>query len=108
MRLGRAVDRNLRRPHQGPIPLFLSEWTIPTDVDSEFNFHVDPGTQAAWIRAALLAVRRTTRIAVLGWIHLYDDPPSTDGQPVSHGGLLFSPAAHQSIGRRPAHSTACR
>jgi hypothetical protein len=87
-RLHRAVDRNLRRRGQRTIPLFLSEFMIPTDVDRELNFHVDPATQAAWIRAALRTVRRTSWIAALGWIHVYDDQPSPNGDPVSHSGLI--------------------
>lgn len=89
-RLHRAVDRNLRRRGHGTIPLFLSEFTLPTDVDSEFNYHVDPQTQADWIGLALRAVERTRWIAALGWIHLYDGAPAAGGGLVSHGGLLYS------------------
>ena len=89
-RLGSAVDRNLARRGQAPIPLFLSEMFIPTDVDSELNVWVDPPVQAAWIRSMLGIVRRTSRIAAFGWIHLYDDQPSPDGSRVSHGGLIFA------------------
>jgi len=91
-RLGRAVDRNLSPRRRGgrrrQIPLFLSEFTLPTDVDSEFNFHVDRQTQASWIRDALRVVRRSRRIQAFGWIHFYDDAPAPNGGLVSHGGLL--------------------
>ncbi len=70
------------------MPLFLSEFTLPTDVDSEFNFHVSPDTQAAWIRDAWRQVRRSSRIRAFGWIHFFDEAPTTDGSLVSHGGLL--------------------
>jgi hypothetical protein len=82
-RLSTIVDRNLARSRGQHIPLFLSEWTIPTAVDNEFNFHTDLGTQAAWIRAAFGIVHRWPRIYALGWVHLYDDPPGG-----SAGGLL--------------------
>jgi hypothetical protein len=79
-RLGTLVDRNLRRPGSPRLRLFLSEWTIPTSApDNEFNFYTDLGTQADWIRAAFGIVRRWSRIYALGWIHLYDDPPTTRG-----------------------------
>ena len=87
-RFARSVDRNFRRRGQPPIPLFLSEFFLPTAPDSELNVWVDPPVQAAWISAILRTVRSSSRIAALGWIHLYDDPPSSDGTPVSHGGLL--------------------
>jgi hypothetical protein len=91
-RLGPAVDRNLsprlRNGRRRAIPLFLSEFTIPTDVDREFGFHVDRNTQAGWIRYILQVVRRSSRIQGFGWIHLQDEAPRADGQPVSSGGLL--------------------
>ncbi len=88
-RLGPAVDRNLSQPgKRRRIPLYLTEYNIPTDVDSEFNFHVDRQTQASWIRAALRIVRRSSRIRALAWIHLYDEAPRPDGGLVRHTGLL--------------------
>jgi hypothetical protein len=90
LRLGRAVDRNLRRRGQPSIPLFLSEFFIPTAPDSELNVWVDPPVQADWIRAALRGVRAWNRIAAFGWIHLYDDQPNPNGERVSHSGLLYA------------------
>lgn len=78
--LGRWIDRYLRPG----MPIFLSEFTIPTAVDQEFSFYVDPPVQAQWIRDALRISRRWKRIYGLGWIHVYDDPPA------SFGGLLTS------------------
>lgn len=72
------IDRYLRPG----LPLFLSEWTIPTAPDQEFQFWVDPSVAAQWITDALQLSRRWKRIYALGWIHVYDDPP------FSSGGLL--------------------
>jgi hypothetical protein len=81
-RLAELVDSNLGRP-QNPRPrLFLSEWTIPTAPDNEFNFHVEPRLQAKWIADGLHAANQLPGIYALGWIHLYDEPP------VSAGGLI--------------------
>jgi hypothetical protein len=77
-RLARWVDRYL---HRG-LRLFLSEWTIPTAPDQEFNFYVDPPVAARWITDALRLSRRWHRIYALGWVNVYDHPP------VSNGGLL--------------------
>src|SRR5204862_7707587 len=82
-RLSRLVDRNLARSRGQHIRLFLSEFTIPTGPDSEFNFYTDLGVQASWIRAAWRIVHRWSRIYALGWIHVYDEPPGG-----SMGGLL--------------------
>jgi hypothetical protein len=87
-RLGRAIDRNLRRRGQASIPLFLSEFFVPTGPDDELDVYVDPPIQAAWVRAILRTVRKSSRIEAFGWIHFQDDPPSPDGSRVSHGGLL--------------------
>jgi hypothetical protein len=67
-RLAKLVDRYLGR-HANPHPkLFISEWTIPTKVDLEFNFYVEPLLQARWITdalrcASLVAGRASTRSA---------------------------------------------
>jgi hypothetical protein len=77
-RLARWIDRYL-----GPnIPLFLSEYTIPTAPNSSFPYWVDPSVAAKWITTALRLSRRWHRIYALGWINVYDDPP------LSTGGLL--------------------
>jgi hypothetical protein len=82
-RLAEWVDRYL---HKG-LPLFLSEWTIPTaSWDSEFNWWVEPRVAAKWITDALRLSRRWKRIYALGWIHVYDDPPYISGGLLSANG----------------------
>jgi hypothetical protein len=78
-RLAQLVDANLSRPENPQPKLFLSEWTIPTAIDREFNFFVDPRVQALWITDALRIVRQDPRVFALGWIHLYDDLPQAAG-----------------------------
>jgi hypothetical protein len=79
------VDRYL---HKG-LPLFLSEWLIPTAQDQLFNFWVDPSVAAQWVTEALRESRAWHRIYALGWSIVYDSPPTTPGGiPVSAGGLL--------------------
>jgi hypothetical protein len=81
-RLGGWIDRYL----QPGIPIFLSEFTIPTAVDQEFDFYVDPSVQASWITDALRQARSWKRIYALGWIHVYDDPPASSGGLLSAAG----------------------
>jgi hypothetical protein len=82
--LARLVDRNLKRTPKQQIRFFLSEFTLPTAVDSDFNFHVDPETQAAWIRSILRITEGWSRIYALNWIHPRDIPGGVQG------GLLYS------------------
>lgn len=79
-RLAGWVDHYLG--HGRRIPLFLSEWTIPTAPSREFPFWVDRQLQAQWIDAAFSIVDRWPQIYALGWIHLYDQ------RRVTSGGLL--------------------
>jgi hypothetical protein len=78
-RLSELVARNLGTPANPTPPLFLTEWTIPTAPDREFNYWVEPRLQAIWIRDAFDVLRRRPDIFALGWIHLYDTPPSSNG-----------------------------
>jgi hypothetical protein len=90
-RFSRQVDKNLGRPGKRRIPIFLSEFTVPTDKpDLEFNFHVTRAVQAKWIRDAFKVGRQLkSRVYGLGWIHLYDDPPDASGKTaVVQGGLI--------------------
>jgi hypothetical protein len=77
-RLAHWIDRNLRPG----LPIFLAEWTIPTNFDRQFNFAVNPATAATWVRAGLRLARGWKRIFGLGWVDVYDAPPRT------YGGLL--------------------
>jgi hypothetical protein len=81
-RLGRLVDRFLGRPGNPQPKIFVSEWTVPTADDQEFNFWVDPLVQAQWITDGLQIARQLPSIYAVSWIHLYDEPP------VSYGGLI--------------------
>jgi hypothetical protein len=83
-RLAHLVDRYLGRPRNRHPKLFISEWTVPTNVDYEFNFYVDPSVQARWIASAMRLAEGWSRLYDVGWIHLYDEPP------ISSGGLLYA------------------
>jgi hypothetical protein len=86
-RLSKLVDRYLGRPGNPHPKLFISEWTIPTSVELEFDFYVDPPLQARWITDGLRIATGTPSIYAVGWIHLYDEPP------VSYGGLIQADGA---------------
>jgi hypothetical protein len=80
------VQRRLGRPRHKRVRLFLSEFTMPTAPDREFNVWVPPGVQARWITKAF-RIAHTVGAEGLGWIHLRDEPPQGDAATVN-GGLL--------------------
>ncbi|MHB1468218.1 MAG: hypothetical protein ACYCU0_04845 [Solirubrobacteraceae bacterium] len=81
-RLSKLVDRYLGRPGNPDPKLFISEWTVPTKVDLEFDFYVEPLVQAQWIADGLRVASELPSVYAVGWIHLYDEPPE------SYGGLI--------------------
>jgi hypothetical protein len=86
-RLSKLVDRYLGRPGNPDPKLFISEWTVPTAIDLDFNFYVDKSVQARWITDSLRIGRQLKSIYAIGWIHLYDEPPH------SLGGLIETDGA---------------
>jgi len=78
-RLSEFVAKNLGRPANPEPKLFLSEWTIPTAQDQEFNYHVEQRVQALWITDGLRIARELPSVYALGWIHLYDELPQQAG-----------------------------
>ncbi len=76
------VDRYLRKG----LPLFLSEWTIPTQEDETFNFWVDPTVAAQWVSEALREARAWHRIYALGWVNVYDNLPLIAGGLLTENG----------------------
>ena len=79
VRLHELVDENLGTPENPEPKLFLSEWTIPTARDREFNFSVEQRVQALWITDGLRIVSELPYVYALGWIHLTDELPQFAG-----------------------------
>lgn len=81
------IDRWLRRSGRNRrLPLFISEYTAPTDVPSyEFPYHVTRKLQAKWLTDGLKITKRWSRIYTLGWIGLRDAPPRDDGEETRTG-----------------------
>lgn len=100
-RLGRLVDRTIGQGRKH-IPIWISEFTIPTSPRSEFNFYVTRATQASWVTAAFRLARRSRYVAGFGWIFLKDDPPGA-AFPRASGGLISSTGQ-----RKPAFSAFSR
>jgi hypothetical protein len=89
------VDKYLSRAgvNNGKLPLFLSEYFLPTDHSNyEFNYWVSRSTAANWLSAAFQIVNSWHRIYTLGWFSLYDDPPNGLGTEVNRGLLTYKGA----------------
>jgi len=85
-RFQKVVDRAFGRQGDKPrrVPLFLSEFSVPTGLDREFNYFTTRPKQAEFIRKAF-SIARTIKVYGLGWIHLYDEGPADTG---IRGGLI--------------------
>jgi hypothetical protein len=59
------------------LPLFLSEFCVPTAADQTFNFYISPPAVAAkWVKDALVTARHAGYVSALGWVNVHDDLPS--------------------------------
>jgi hypothetical protein len=85
-RLNRVVDHFLGPPRNREPKLFLSEWTIPTAPNGDFNFYVDRAVQALWIRDAFHVAAQMPSVYALGWIPLYDALPESAGGLIEEDG----------------------
>jgi hypothetical protein len=86
------VDRYLSRAGRNPgqLPLFLSEYFLPTDHSNfEFNYWVSRATAKSWLADALKISRSWRRIYTLGWFSLYDEKPNGKGTEVNRGLLTY-------------------
>jgi hypothetical protein len=76
-RLMKALDKAFR-PKK--LPLYLSEWGVPTGFEDLDLLYVLPVGQAnKWIRAAYKIARTQRRIFTLGWVHPIDTERSSQG-----------------------------
>lgn len=70
-RFRRVLDRTLRRRR---IPIFVSEYTLPTGKSTAFDFQVDERTQARWVTDAFRTARRVKGVYGISWYLLQDNP----------------------------------
>jgi hypothetical protein len=80
--VSRAFGRRGRTTRR--VPLFLSEFSVPTALDSEFNFYTTRAKQAEFITKGF-RIARQLKVYGLGWVHLYDEGPDDIG---IRGGLI--------------------
>ncbi len=58
------------------VPLFLSEFCVPTAADQTFNFYISPPSVAAnWVKDALVTARHAGYVYALGWVNVHDQLP---------------------------------
>lgn len=86
------IDRYLSRAgvNRGKLPLFMSEYFVPTDhANVEFNYWVSKKTAAAWLTDAFEIAASWKRIYTLGWFQLEDEAPNGKGTEVNRGLLTY-------------------
>lgn len=90
--LAQYLDRYLARDgRDAKLPLFLSEYFVPTDHPNfEFNYWVSKQTAASWLSSAFSIERNWRRIYTLGWFELYDEAPNSRGNEVNRGLLTYN------------------
>jgi hypothetical protein len=82
--LGREVARAYRPLHRRP-PLWLSEYTVPSDrANHGFNFFVSREEQAKWLTAGFTAAHESRCVVALGWYSLLDES-SSNADPILSG-----------------------
>ncbi|HEX8207444.1 MAG TPA: hypothetical protein VF587_15380 [Solirubrobacteraceae bacterium] len=83
-RLKRTVSRKARRR----IPLFVSEWCLPTGPNDLFRLELTYQQQARWLRRAFAIARARRDIWGMGWWELQDDRPPEGSDRANRCGLL--------------------
>jgi hypothetical protein len=92
--VARYVDKYLARAGRNKhLPLFLSEYFVPTDHHNwEFNYWVSKKTAASWLHSAFSIEDHWSRIFTLGWFELEDEKPNGKGTEVNRGLLTYKGA----------------
>lgn len=73
--LHHVIARPLRRRR---MPLFLSEFCLPTGPNPYFNLELSMEKQARWLGSAMRTARSLPEIWGFGWWRLEDDPAALD------------------------------
>jgi hypothetical protein len=75
-----TLEAQLAHIYHRRIPLWLSEFTVPSDHPNRaFSFAVSRKQQGQWVSAAYQLVSSVDYVAGLGWFNLFDEPPSVTG-----------------------------
>ncbi len=83
----KEVNKRLRRSKRKKMKVFLSEYALPTDTDSEIfpGFFVSRETQAQWISDALKIARRTKGIYTFGYYKFSDEAANASFRARTYG-----------------------
>lgn len=80
------LARDLDRWFKGRrLRLYLSEWSVWSDVKGPANWFVSRATQARWLRDGYRIARRNKRVYSLGWFRLHDTPARGSLGPTGFG-----------------------
>lgn len=99
-RVLRRLRRHVSRPSKRRIPLFVSEWCLPTGPNDLFPLELTYRQQARWLGRAFEIARREREIWGMGWWELMDDRPPEGSDRANRCGLLDADARP-----KPAYQT---
>ena len=87
-RVLRALKRHISKPMKRKVPLFLSEFCLPTGPNNLIPIELSQQEQAQWLRAAFKISRSLRDVWGLGWFKLRDDPPPPGTEIANRCGLI--------------------
>jgi hypothetical protein len=91
------VRRDIARPLRHRVPIFISEFCLPTGPNPYFPLELTLRRQADWVRRALAIARRQRDVAAFGWWTLADAREATGTTKAQRCGLIDAAGA-----RKPA------
>ena len=84
----RQLRRRISRPLRRPIPVFISEFCLPTGPNPLFDLELSQAKQASWLRLAFSFARRERYIYSMGWWDLRDASEAVGNNRAYRCGLL--------------------
>ncbi|HEX2088132.1 MAG TPA: hypothetical protein VHF89_20765 [Solirubrobacteraceae bacterium] len=82
------LRRHVGRPLKRRVPLFVSEFCLPTGPNDLFPLELTQAQQATWLRRAFAIARARRDIWGMGWWELKDDRPPAGSDRANRCGLL--------------------
>ena len=84
----RKLRRHVARPLRRPLPVFISEFCLPSGPNNLFPLELSLSRQADWLRRAFAVARGSRYIYSMGWWTLRDDPTAVGQARAQRCGLI--------------------
>ena len=87
-RVLKRLRRYISRPLGKRVPMFLSEFCLPTGPNDLIPIELTQTQQADWLRRAFKIARSQRDVYGMGWFKLRDDPPPPGSERANRCGLI--------------------